>query len=74
MSAASQSIAPSKAARDFLDRRHLLLIGGQWVESADRSEFPVHDPATVVLLTRVACAGESDVDRAVAAARTALNG
>jgi phenylacetaldehyde dehydrogenase len=74
MSAAPQSIAPSKAARDFLARRHLLLIGGQWVEAADRGDMPVHDPATETLLTRVACAGPADIDRAVAAARSALNG
>jgi phenylacetaldehyde dehydrogenase len=74
MSAAPQSIAPSKAARDFLARRHLLLIGGQWVEPAERHEVPVHDPATETLLARVACAGRADVDRAVAAARAALRG
>lgn len=74
MSAAPQVIAPSKAARDFLERRRLLFIGGKWVEAADRAEVPVHDPATEALLSRVACAGESDVDRAVAAARAAFQG
>jgi phenylacetaldehyde dehydrogenase len=74
MSAVAQSLSPSKAARDFLARRHLLLIGGQWVEAADREEVPVHDPATEGLLTTVACAGEKDVDRAVAAARAAFEG
>ncbi len=74
MSVAPQSIGPSRATRDFLARRHLLFIGGQWVEPADRSEVPVHDPATEALLTRVACGGEADIDRAVAAARAALNG
>jgi phenylacetaldehyde dehydrogenase len=74
MSAAPKAVSPSKAARDFLARRHPLLIGGQWVDAADREEVPVHDPATEALLTRVACAGEKDVDRAVEAARAAFNG
>jgi len=74
MSAAPQSIAASRATRDFLARRHLLLIGGRWVESADHDEFPVHDPATEMLLTKVACGGVKDIDRAVAAARAAFNG
>jgi phenylacetaldehyde dehydrogenase len=74
MSAPPQNVTPSKAARDFLGQRHRLLIGGQWVEAADRSETPVHDPASEELLTTVACAGERDIDRAVSAARTALSG
>lgn len=74
MSSEPKSITPSSQARDFLSQRHLLLIGGQWVEAADHGEVPVHDPASEDLLTRVACAGEKDVDRAVAAARAALEG
>lgn len=74
MNAAPEGIAPSKAARDFLARKHLLFIGGQWVPAADGSELAVHDPATEELLTHVACAGQTDIDRAVAAARTAFSG
>jgi len=74
MSAAAKPLAPSKAARDFLDRRHLLLIGGQWVKPASAEDIPVHNPADETLLTRVACATDSDIDRAVIAARSAFEG
>jgi phenylacetaldehyde dehydrogenase len=74
MSAAAQSIAPSSEVREFLARRHLLFIGGQWVPSSSGEEVEVHDPATEAALTRVACADEKDVDRAVAAARKAFRG
>jgi phenylacetaldehyde dehydrogenase len=74
MSAAPQSIAPSSAARDFLSRRHRLLIGGQWVEPAAAAEIAVQDPATESRLATVACGGPQDIDRAVAAARAALGG
>ena len=74
MSAAAHNITPSSQAREFLDRRHLLFIGGQWVPSASGEEVEVHDPATEALLTRVACANEKDADRAVAAARKAFRG
>jgi phenylacetaldehyde dehydrogenase len=74
MNAAVESIAPSKETREFLARRHQLLIGGQWVDSSSREEIPVEDPATETAIARVACANERDVDRAVAAARKAFRG
>jgi phenylacetaldehyde dehydrogenase len=74
MSAAVQSIAPSRETRDFLARKHQLLIGGQWVDSSSREEIAVVDPATESAIARVACANERDVDRAVAAARKAFRG
>jgi phenylacetaldehyde dehydrogenase len=74
MSAVAQNIAPSGEAREFLARRHLLFIGGQWVAASSGEDVPVHDPATEALLTRVACASEKDADRAVAAARAAFRG
>ncbi len=74
MNAAPQSQSPSRAARDFLARRHQLLIGGQWVDPAKAAEIPVHDPATESLLTTVACGGAQDIDRAVTAARAAFTG
>jgi phenylacetaldehyde dehydrogenase len=74
MSPATHNVTPSPAAREFLARRHRLFIGGQWVDPTEAADLPVHDPATETLLARVACAGEKDIDRAVAAARAALNG
>ncbi len=49
-----------------------LLIGGQWLEAADRETFATLNPATGELLAKVALAGPEDVDQAVRAARKAL--
>lgn len=49
-----------------------LLIGGEWVEAADKATFPTLNPATGEELAQVALAGVSDVDRAVEAARAAF--
>lgn len=74
MKTAAQSNAPSRQARDFLDRPHRLLIGGNWVDAADRSKDTVYDPASEDALAQVASAGEADIDRAVSAARAAFQG
>ena len=42
-----------------------LAIGSQRTPSADGKEAPVYDPATGVVIARVAQAGPEDVDRAV---------
>ena len=49
-----------------------LLIDGQWVESAQGGSFPTVNPATGEVLTMCAEASGEDIDRAVAAARRAL--
>ncbi|MDX6646259.1 MAG: hypothetical protein QOK40_1986, partial [Miltoncostaeaceae bacterium] len=65
----------SEAARAFASRGpHRLLIGGRWVDAADGATFPTTDPSTAEVITEVARAGAEDVDRAVAAARRALEG
>src|SRR5438874_2436256 len=46
-----------------------LLIGGEWLPAGET--FPTVDPSTGQTITNVAAASESDVDSAVAAARTA---
>jgi len=74
MSAAAEIIAPSPETREFLDRKHQLLIGGQWVDAASGETIPVEDPATETVIGEVALGGAEDVDRAVAAARAALKG
>ena len=74
MSAAAETFAPSSQAQEFLDRQHLLLIGGQWVDPVSREEIEVFDPATENLITCVNGGGPQDIDRAVAAARAALEG
>ena len=47
-----------------------LLIDGQWIEAANR--FATTNPATGEVLTQIAEASATDVDRAVAAARRAF--
>jgi aldehyde dehydrogenase (NAD+) len=49
-----------------------LLINNQWVESESGKTFPTINPATGEELARVAEADAADVDKAVAAARNAL--
>jgi len=55
-------------------QEHGLHIGGESVEPASGEVRELHEPATGELLARAAMAGEADVDRAVAAARGALEG
>ena len=51
-----------------------LLIDGAWVESSSGATFPTVDPATGATLAEIAAGDAADVDRAVAAARRALDG
>jgi acyl-CoA reductase-like NAD-dependent aldehyde dehydrogenase len=65
----------SDAAREFVSRSpHKLLIGADRVDAADGRTFETIDPATGEPIASVAQAGAEDVDRAVAAARAALEG
>jgi phenylacetaldehyde dehydrogenase len=67
--------APSNAAfRHFTAEPRRLLIGGEWVDAADGSTFETIDPGTGEVLTTVAHGKAEDVDRAVRAARAALDG
>src|SRR5205085_7991938 len=60
------------AAREFLSRPQHLVIGGERVEAADGRTFPTIDPASGREIVSVAQGGPEDVDRAVRAARAAL--
>ena len=51
-----------------------LFINGEVVEAASGELRDVHEPATGEVLGRASMAGEADVDRAVEAARAALDG
>jgi aldehyde dehydrogenase (NAD+) len=51
-----------------------LLIGGEWVAAASGKTFETRNPATEDLIANVAQAGPEDADRAVRAARAALEG
>ncbi len=54
--------------------RSRLLIDGQWSDAQSRQTFPVYNPATGDVIAQVAAGDAADVDRAVAAARRALEG
>ncbi len=62
----------SDGARAFAGREHELLIDGVQHPAADGRTFETIDPATARTITTVAQAGAEDVDRAVQAARRAL--
>src|SRR5688572_11047897 len=67
--------AISQPARDFVSRTpQQLVIGGERLEAADGRTFETLDPATGNTICEVAQAGPEDVERAVAAARSALVG
>jgi acyl-CoA reductase-like NAD-dependent aldehyde dehydrogenase len=53
---------------------HGLFINGEVVEPQSGEVRDVHEPATGEVLARAAMAGEADIDRAVEAARAALDG
>lgn len=63
-------LAPETQA--FLDDTHRLLIGGTWVDGSGERE--TIDPATGLVLARFHVGGAEEVDRAVTAARAALEG
>ncbi|MBI1968251.1 MAG: aldehyde dehydrogenase family protein, partial [Gemmatimonadetes bacterium] len=67
----------SGPALEWLERHGKELghyIDGRWVQSADGRSFETINPATKVVLARVAQGGRPDVDAAVRAARAALPG
>lgn len=67
------TIAISRPA--LLDTREQdMLIDGKRVPALSGRRFETHNPATGELLAQVAQAGQEDVDRAVQAARAALEG
>ncbi|MFQ5696516.1 MAG: aldehyde dehydrogenase family protein, partial [Terriglobia bacterium] len=51
-----------------------LFIGGQWRDSSSGKTFPTVNPATGETITRLAEAGEAEVEAAVEAARNAFEG
>ena len=65
----------SDAAREFVSQGpHKLLIGAERLDAADGRTFETIDPATGEPICEVAQAGAEDVERAVEAARGALEG
>src|SRR5215207_525211 len=65
--------APAPESRSVVDiaPSYGLFIGGEFVDPIDGTPFKSVNPATEEVLSEVVAAGPADVDRAVAAARTA---
>ncbi|MGI9666337.1 MAG: aldehyde dehydrogenase [Acidimicrobiia bacterium] len=62
-----------QAAAKSVSPRNDLLIDGEWTEALSGQRFETINPATGAAVTDVAEATDVDVDRAVAAARTAFD-
>jgi acyl-CoA reductase-like NAD-dependent aldehyde dehydrogenase len=60
------------AARELLSRPQQLLIGGERLDAADGATFVTLDPSSGKQIATVAQGGPEDVERAVGAARAAL--
>jgi phenylacetaldehyde dehydrogenase len=63
----------SHSTADFVATDHKMLIDGRFVSAASGKTFPVFNPATGEVITRVPEAEAEDVNRAVAAARRAFD-
>src|SRR5262244_3901603 len=53
-------------------RTYQMYINGEWVEGASKRTFPVYDPSTEEVIAQVPDGDADDVNRAVAAAKTAV--
>lgn len=62
----------SAGSKEFLFRQHRMLINGNWVDAQDGKRFNVINPADETVIASVPAAGAADIDRAVMAARQAL--
>ncbi len=64
----------SESARKYTEGTTSMLIGADWVQAASGETFPVYDPATGSEIASAPRGRAEDIDRAVAAARSALKG
>ncbi len=63
----------SAAVKRALARKPALFINNEWVRSTHDATLPVEDPSSGLEIGRIVDASDADVDRAVAAARTAFD-
>ena len=63
----------SDAAKQALARAPQLFINGEWVDSSGSETIDVEDPSSGKVISRFVEATDKDIDRAVAAARTAFD-
>src|SRR5258708_2285261 len=67
-------MSSAQLAENNTPRKYQLLIDGQWVDAESGKTFSTPNPATGAILAEVAEADKADNDKAVAAARRALDG
>ncbi|AZI36418.1 putative aldehyde dehydrogenase [Caenibius tardaugens NBRC 16725] len=65
--------AYSAAAQQLLAREPRLFINGEWTDSSHGKRIAVEDPSTGRVIAQVVDASDADIDRAVAAARSAFD-
>ena len=65
--------AYSEAVNKALGRSPQLFINGEWVDSSHGETLDVEDPSSGKVIAQIVEASDKDVDRAVAAARTAFD-
>src|SRR2546427_768904 len=53
-------------------RTYQMYVNGEWVESKSSKTFPIYDPATEEVIAQVPDSNADDVNRAVAAAKSAF--
>lgn len=58
--------------REFLSKARGHLIDGHWIDGSSDQHISISNPATGLVIARVANGGEEEVDQAVAAARMAF--
>jgi aldehyde dehydrogenase (NAD+) len=65
--------APAPESRSIvkIEKSYGLFIGGKFIASHSKKRFPTINPATEELLSQISLGDKSDIDKAVAAARTA---
>ena len=63
----------SEAAKKAIARKPQLFINGEWVDSSHDKTLDIEDPSTGKVIAQMVDASDKDVDRAVAAARTAFD-
>ena len=70
----SYDSAPQDSAHVTFDKKYGLYINGEFVDPKSESYFDTINPATEQKLAEIAEAGPKDIDKAVAAARSAYEG
>src|SRR6202451_998261 len=66
------TVTLERSVEDFIATPRQLFINGQWADAASGKTFDTPNPATGETLARVAEGDAEDIDRAVRAARAAL--